>query len=189
MTTDAAGSSLVRPILVGTGLQLALVIAGHYSPAVAQLFPIAGTSIGGLAGLLASSGTPQGAGTAAKNGALAGGLGGLTGTIVSYLLSDIPMATIGIGTGASALAGALGSTPASLLSGEDDAGLESHIVILENFRDAILNGTPILAPAEEAIRSLEMGNAMLLSGLLGRSVELPIDAALMEREIKRLASR
>ena len=27
---------------------------------------------------------------------------------------------------------------------------------------------------------------MLLSGLLGRTVELPIDAALMERELQRL---
>ena len=74
-------------------------------------------------------------------------------------------------------------------AGNDGEGLESHIVILENFRDAILKGTPILAPAEEAIRSLEMGNAMLLSGLLGRTVELPLDAELMERELTRLASR
>ena len=35
----------------------------------------------------------------------------------------------------------------------------------------ILEGAPILAPAEEAIRSLEIGNAMLLSGLLGRTVD------------------
>jgi hypothetical protein len=34
-----------------------------------------------------------------------------------------------------------------------------------------------------------IGNAMLLSGLLGRTVELPLDAELMEREIKRLASK
>ena len=67
-----------------------------------------------------------------------------------------------------------------------DAERESHVVILENFRDAIREGVPILAPAEEAIRSLELGNAMLLSGLLGRAVELPIDAALMERELQRL---
>jgi hypothetical protein len=72
--------------------------------------------------------------------------------------------------------------------GEGD-GPESHVVILENFRDAIRHGTPLLAPAEEAIRSLEIGNAMLLSGLLKRTVELPLDAELMEREIKKLASR
>jgi hypothetical protein len=62
------------------------------------------------------------------------------------------------------------------------------VVVLENFRDAILEGTPLLAPAEEEIRSLEIGNAMLLSGLLGRTVELPIDAELMERELRRLAA-
>ena len=71
----------------------------------------------------------------------------------------------------------------------DGKGPESQIVILENFRDAIVKGTPILAPAEEAIRSLEIGNAMLLSGLSGRTVELPIDAELMERERNRLAPR
>jgi predicted dehydrogenase len=69
-----------------------------------------------------------------------------------------------------------------------DGGAESHVVLLENFRDAIVRGTPLLAPAEEALASLEIGNAMLLSGLLGRTVELPIDAKLMEREIRRLAS-
>jgi hypothetical protein len=70
----------------------------------------------------------------------------------------------------------------------EDGG-ESHLIILENFRDAILDGAPLVAPAEEAIRSLEIGNAMLLSGLLGKTVELPIDADLMERELRRLASR
>jgi len=69
-----------------------------------------------------------------------------------------------------------------------EAARESHVVILENFRDAIREGVPILAPAEEAIRSLEIGNAMLLSGLLGRAIDLPIDAALMERELQRLVA-
>lgn len=109
MTTDATGTSLARPMILGTGLQLAMVIAGHFSPTIAQLFPIAGTGIGGLAGLLASLGARQGAATTAKNGALAGGVGGLIGTVVSYFLGDIPALTIGIGTGASGVAGALGA--------------------------------------------------------------------------------
>ena len=64
----------------------------------------------------------------------------------------------------------------------------SHITILENFLDAIVRGTPLIAPAEEAIRSLELGNAMLLSGLSGKPVDLPIDAERMERELARLAA-
>jgi predicted dehydrogenase len=69
---------------------------------------------------------------------------------------------------------------------EPDDG-RSHVTLLKNFRNAIVDGTPLIAPAEEAIRSLELGNAMLLSGLSGRPVDLPIDAELMERELSRLA--
>ena len=65
---------------------------------------------------------------------------------------------------------------------------EGHASVLKNFRDAILDGVPLLVPAEEAMGSLELGNAMLLSGLLHRSVDIPLDAALMERELLRLAS-
>jgi hypothetical protein len=79
--------------------------------------------------------------------------------------------------------------PVEEVSVPAEDGGESHFIILENFRDAILAGAPLVAPAEEAIRSLEIGNAMLLSGLLGKTVELPIDADLMERELRRLASR
>ncbi len=66
--------------------------------------------------------------------------------------------------------------------GEGPAG------VLKNFRDAILEGVPLLVPAEEALGSLELGNAMLLSGLLHRPVDLPLDAECMEQELIRLAS-
>jgi predicted dehydrogenase len=65
---------------------------------------------------------------------------------------------------------------------------EGHAGVLKNFRDAILDGVPLLAPAEEAPASLELGNAMLLSGLLHRPVDMPLDAECMERELLRLAS-
>jgi predicted dehydrogenase len=63
---------------------------------------------------------------------------------------------------------------------------EGHASVLKNFRDAILDEVPLLVPAEEALGSLELGNAMLLSGLLHRSVDVPLDAAFMERELSRL---
>jgi predicted dehydrogenase len=65
---------------------------------------------------------------------------------------------------------------------------EGHAGVLKDFRDAILDGVPLLAPAEEALASLELGNAMLLSGLLHRPVDIPLDAQCMERELLRLAS-
>jgi predicted dehydrogenase len=65
---------------------------------------------------------------------------------------------------------------------------EGHVSLLKNFRDAIRQGVPLLAPAAEAMGSLELGNAMLLSGLLERPVDLPLEAEAMERELLRLAA-
>ena len=65
---------------------------------------------------------------------------------------------------------------------------KGHAGVLANFRDAILDGVPLLVPAEEGLGSLELGNAMLLSGLLHRPVDVPLDAQCMERELIRLAS-
>jgi len=61
-----------------------------------------------------------------------------------------------------------------------------HREICQNFVDAILDGTPLIAPAEEGIRSVEMANAMLLSSLKGEPIELPMDAQLFEQELQRL---
>jgi len=54
---------------------------------------------------------------------------------------------------------------------------EQHIGILQNFAQAILKGTPLIARAEEGIYSVELANAMLLSAFEERSVDLPLDAS------------
>jgi predicted dehydrogenase len=61
-----------------------------------------------------------------------------------------------------------------------------HNGILTNFVSAILDGTPLIAPAQEGIYSLELANAFLLSTLENRSIELPIDAKLFEERLKML---
>jgi len=62
----------------------------------------------------------------------------------------------------------------------------AHAEVLENFADAILTGTLLIAPAEEGIKSVELANAMLYSSLMGRPVDLPLDGAAYEEELKRL---
>ncbi len=59
----------------------------------------------------------------------------------------------------------------------DAASAPQHQVIIQNVTNAILNGEKLLAPMEEGIRGLELGNAMLLSGWKEAPVTLPIDAA------------
>ena len=61
-----------------------------------------------------------------------------------------------------------------------------HMAIVRNFVDAILDGAPLIAPAAEGIRSVELANAMLLSTIQERTVELPLDGALFEKELLRL---
>jgi predicted dehydrogenase len=61
-----------------------------------------------------------------------------------------------------------------------------HTGILENFCDAILTGAPLLAPGEEGIHSVELGNAMLYSSLIGRPVPVPIDAEAYESKLQEL---
>jgi len=61
-----------------------------------------------------------------------------------------------------------------------------HTAITQNFVDAILDGTPLIAPAKEGINSVELGNAMLYSSLTGKTVEMPLDSAKFERRLKKL---
>ena len=57
---------------------------------------------------------------------------------------------------------------------------EQHVGILNNFVEAILDGTPLIAPAREGIHSVELANAMLMSQFEGRTIELPLDSAAYE---------
>lgn len=63
-----------------------------------------------------------------------------------------------------------------------------HKEITSNWVDAILNGTPLIAPGEEGIRSLEISNAMLLSAWTGSKIELPIDEDLFYEKLSALTS-
>ncbi len=58
--------------------------------------------------------------------------------------------------------------------GFDSVG-EQHVGILKNFRDAILKNEPLIAPAEEGIKSVMLANAMLMSGLTKKPVSIPND--------------
>lgn len=65
-------------------------------------------------------------------------------------------------------------------------GATGHKVITQNFVDAILDGTPLIAPAEEGINSVELANCMVYSQLKDVTVELPLDSAAYEATLKDL---
>lgn len=66
----------------------------------------------------------------------------------------------------------------------EDKG-EQHVGIMKDFARAILSKTPVIAPAAEGIHSIELANAMLLSGFEDRTVSLPLDAGAYEKILKK----
>lgn len=63
---------------------------------------------------------------------------------------------------------------------------EQHIGILKNFSNAIRLGEPLLAPAPEGIHSVELGNAILMSSILGETVDVPLSGVKFEKILNKL---
>jgi predicted dehydrogenase len=61
-----------------------------------------------------------------------------------------------------------------------------HAALTQNFIDAILDGVPLIAPGEEGIHSIELANVILYSGLMERTIELPLDGAAYEKKLNEL---
>jgi predicted dehydrogenase len=60
-----------------------------------------------------------------------------------------------------------------------------HNGIIQNWVDAALKGTPLLAPGEEGIKGLMISNAMLLSTWTDNWVEMPIDEDLFYTHLQQ----
>jgi hypothetical protein len=101
-------NQLMRATLFGTIAQIAMVVAGHFVPAVASLFAIGGMGISALAGWAALKGQVAGLSAAAGSGALAGGISAAIGIAVSVALGDVPTSLLAFGTGASTVTGLIG---------------------------------------------------------------------------------
>jgi len=59
----------------------------------------------------------------------------------------------------------------------------SHPELYRNFAAALGGGEPLVASGRSALPEVELANALLLSGRLGREVTLPLDRGQVEREL------
>lgn len=110
--------ALLIAALVGTLMQVAMVVVGHSSPAVAQLFAVGGMGLSLLAGFLyARLARPATKGSAAVGGGVAGAICAFVGILVSYLLGDVPASLLALGTLSSAFSGAIGGVIGALTLG------------------------------------------------------------------------
>ena len=60
-----------------------------------------------------------------------------------------------------------------------------HLEILQNFADAINTGAPLIAPAAEGIRSVELANAIVLSTWTKKPVDLPLNGQSYARHLRQ----
>ena len=110
-------SPLLNATLVGTILQLAMVLSGHYNKGIANLFAVLGVSISLVAGLLFALWAKQPTlGSSALGGLLAGALCALLGILVSYFLGDVTASILILGTVSSAVTGAIGGAVGHLVA-------------------------------------------------------------------------
>ena len=106
LNTRALGTATV----IGTALQLVMVIAGHTNDTIKLLFAVGGMSISLIAGLVyAKLAESRASGGLALGGSIAGGLCALLGICVSYYLRDVPALILAVGTLSSAVTGAVGA--------------------------------------------------------------------------------
>jgi hypothetical protein len=105
----AWGRGLLRATLIGTVLQLALAVTGHYDASVARLFALMGMLLSLVAGFLAGHWSAGlGRAGAAVSGLVAGAACAFLGIVESYSLGDVPAWVIAFGPFSSGVTGAAG---------------------------------------------------------------------------------
>lgn len=116
MPPPTSRNALVTATAIATALQVAMVVTGHFVPAVAALFGPLGTFLSLVAGVLYArlSGAPVG--PAAAGGAIAGALCGVLGVAVSLALGDVTAIVLAIAAGSGIVAGALGGAATAFLT-------------------------------------------------------------------------
>ena len=108
-TAPSVRSAFRQATILGTILQLAMVVAGHWVPFIKlNVFALGGVAISLIAGVVYARAARESRGSSALNGALVGGIGALIGIIVSFALGDVAAIILIIGTTSSAVTGAIG---------------------------------------------------------------------------------
>ncbi len=93
-------------IAVGTALQIAMVVAGHFIPALRAWWGPGGMLISLAVGCLAAQARWS---ETLVAGALAGGVGAFIGILIALLFGDVPALLLAVGTLSSVVAGIIGA--------------------------------------------------------------------------------
>lgn len=100
--------ALIIASVIGTVLQIAMVVAGHQIPPLKGFFGPGGMIFSALAGFIYFRMVGGTLSEAAVACGLTGAICAFLGIGLSYLLKDVPMTLLAFGTLASGVAGAIG---------------------------------------------------------------------------------
>ncbi|HLY55516.1 MAG TPA: hypothetical protein VKS60_08170 [Stellaceae bacterium] len=109
--------ALLLALGIGTVLQIAMVLAGHYSEEVKALFALGGMGFSLVAGLLFAWSAQAGWSADLTGAAIAGGGCALIGIAVSVALGDVPATLLLLGTLSSVVTGLIGGAVGRLAFG------------------------------------------------------------------------
>ena len=143
--------SLLIASLVGTLLQVVMVVAGHSSPAIKGLFAFGGMGISLVAGVIyARLARPAKKGGGGLGGMAAGAICAFIGILVSYLLGDVPGLLLLMGTLSSAVTGAIGGLLGTLSLGRGAAASGiALLLVMPTSSEARAQATAPIAVAAE----------------------------------------
>jgi predicted dehydrogenase len=68
-------------------------------------------------------------------------------------------------------------------------GGEAHKTITQNFINAIRNDEELISPGVEGVKGLELGNAIMMAGLTGTPVDLPVNGDAYQAFMKEMTAR
>ena len=109
MSDDTSRNALRNAIIVGSAVQLVMVVCGHWVAFIKMnVFAVGGVVISALVGAMYARDAQVPRAKAAAGGAVAGGVCALIGIAVSLALGDVPPLILIVGTLSSAIGGAVG---------------------------------------------------------------------------------
>jgi hypothetical protein len=159
--------SLLTASLVGTLLQVAMVVAGHSNPAIKGLFAVGGMGLSLVAGVVyARLARATAKGSASVGGLVAGAICAFLGILVSYLLGDVPASLLALGTLSSAVTGAIGGLLGALSLGRAAAAAGVALLLATSAPNEVRAQatTPVTNVAERGDTSATLRDFAWLTG-------------------------
>ncbi|MDH4385202.1 MAG: hypothetical protein QE280_07145 [Caulobacter sp.] len=102
-------AALIHAIFIGTVLQAAMVVIGHFQLPVRDFYALGGMGFSLVAGVLYVRAARSGWSDSLIGGVIAGAVCAFLGIAISWALKDVPVTLLALGTASSAVTGLIGA--------------------------------------------------------------------------------